>query len=334
MKKPGITDIAKKLRVSPASVSLALNNRIGVGEDLRNKVRELALEIGYIKKSDSKQTNLIGTIHPFIGGHIISKLDHAITTVLNKHGFSEIRQNLNVYDYMKNLANDKYFENVTNFYNVEGLIIAFLNAPDVVVNRLIRNHVPMVLLNSYSSYGPSVMIDDELGGYIATKKLLELGREKIGMVMPDIWFDTVWNQRRKGYKKALEESGIAFDIDLLETENTFYPDNVRTATLKLIYRHPEISALIFSGDQQAFFGMDSLQKIGKRVPQDISIIGFDNMDFCDVSKPTLTSVSMPFEEMGRVGAEILMESIHSGAIKNESIKLHPELIIRDSISSA
>ena len=205
-----------------------------------------------------------------------------------------------------------------------------MNVSEIILSKIIKKNIPIVLIGSSSNIGISINIDDEHGGYIAAKYLLDLGHRKIGMILPDYWYDNVWNRRKAGYKKALEEAGVEYDIDLIESENTFSIEGSGQAAMNLIKRNPGMTAIIFVSDRQAFGGMKAMAKNGIKVPDDISVLGFDNSAFCDLFSPALTSIEMHFDKIGKMAAELVVQAIKNGSASHENIILKPELVLRDS----
>ncbi len=329
-KKIQVKDIARELGVSPSAVSLALNDRVGVSSELRSRVKGMAAKVGYIKSSIASKSNYIAIVYARAGGHIISEIDYGITSVLKQFGYFEIRYTFVVEEFLNNKNLQAYFERITHENSVSGLLVVFLNITDIQVSILKRNKIPVVLLNSSCNYGLNINIDDVKGGYIAARKLIKLGHTRIGMIVPNIWYDTVWNKRINGYKKALIEVGLKYDPDFIEQENTFNIDESGKATLELLKRHPKITGIIYASDLQAFGGMKIMLENKIKIPEDVSVIGFDNMKFCELFKPALSSMEIPFKTMGRMGAEKLLQSIKGETLKNRTINLAPKLIMRES----
>ncbi|MBN2406506.1 MAG: LacI family DNA-binding transcriptional regulator [Elusimicrobia bacterium] len=332
LKKFRIKDIAEKLKVSPSAVSLALNDKEGVGPGLRLKIKNLAAKMGYIQNGLRLKSNYIAVLYAYTGGHIFTEIDAGITNVLKEYGYSELRSTFHVDEFIDEEKQNLYFERFIDEKSVAGIILMSLRVSDVQISRLVRNGIPVVSLNNDSSYGLSVNINEEMGGYIAAKSLIESGHRKIGMILPDIWYDTVWNRRKEGYSRALSEYGLVYDPGLIEPENSFVKEGMEKAPMNLLRRHPDLTAVIFASDLQAFTGMKKMQEEGIRIPEDISVIGFDNMIFCSMSNPPLTSVKNKFYDMGRLGAQMLIDRINNNLPDDKVVSLLPELVIRESIS--
>jgi len=327
-KKIRIQDIAKALEVSPSAVSFALNNKIGVSSDLKNKIINYAVKIGYLRNNVSLKANYIAEVCAFYEG--VVPINEGMTNILKKHDYFELR-----FTYYGNELQDSNkqqfsFDRILDEEGIKGIIVVFMNVSEIILSKIIKKNIPIVLIGSSSNMGISINIDDEHGGYIAAKYLLDLGHRKIGMILPDYWYDNVWNRRKAGYKKALEEAGVEYDIDLIESENTFSIEGSGQAAMNLIKRNPGMTAAIFVSDRQAFGGMKAMAKNGIKVPDEISVLGFDNSAFCDLFSPALTSLEMHFDKIGKMAAELVVQAIKNGSASHENIVLKPELVLRDS----
>jgi LacI family transcriptional regulator len=325
-----INDIAKKLKVSPSAVSLALNDKAGIGTELRLKIKSHAAKMGYFQNKIAAKSNYIAIVYAYAGSHIIAAIDSGVTNVLKKFGYLEIRYSFYMDEMLNENQRELNFDRIMSEQNLAGIIIVMLNMSDVQVSRIQRNKIPIVLLNTFSPYGLRIDMDDHRGGYLAAKKLVDLGHKKIGLVLPDFWYDALWEKRKSGYKDALSEAGIGYVPDFFEAENTFSTEGVERATSELLRRHPDITAIIYGSDFQAFFGIQKLRKDGLKVPEDISVIGFDNMIFCDLFTPPLTSIQMPFYDMGIKGAELLLRAMKEQNLKDGLEMMKPDLVMRGS----
>ncbi|MFH1369479.1 MAG: LacI family DNA-binding transcriptional regulator [Elusimicrobiota bacterium] len=328
-----IKDIAKELGVSSAAVSLALNNKSGVSSDLKARIVSHAAKSGYIQNAGSLKSDYVAVVYDISEGLV--PLNIEITQTLKKNGFFELRYAF----YSDELLDDEkqriYFNKITDEDSVAGLIIVALNISELLLNRLLNKNIPIVLVNCKSKHnlGININIDDELGGYLAAKKLIELGHRNIGLILPDVSYDNVWNERKAGYKNALLESGLKYNIDYLEPENTFTVEEAGKATMNLVRRHPELTAIIYVTDLQAVGGMRAMKQNGIKIPDDISVIGFDNSKYCELVTPTLSSAELHLKKIGSLASEMLLKAMRENNKHSESIIMRPEIILRDSCRS-
>jgi LacI family transcriptional regulator len=329
-KKIKIGDIAVKLGVSPSAVSLALNDKPGIGTELRMRIKNYAARLGYFQNRIRVKSNYVAVVYAYAGNHIASAMDAGITGVLKKFGYLEIRYSFYIEEMLDEKQRERNFERIMSDQNIAGIIVVMLNMSDVLVSRMQRNNIPVVLLNTFSPYGLRIDMKDHHGAFLATDKLISLGHTKIGFILPDFSYDTVWEKRKSGYKDALLRNGTGYEPGLIEVENTFTEEGVTRATSDLVKRSPGMTGIIYGSDLQAFFGIKKLIADGYRVPEDMSVVGFDDMIFCGLFTPALTSVRMPFYDMGRKGAELLLRAMKEQDLKDQLEELEPVLVERNS----
>ncbi|MFH1369199.1 MAG: LacI family DNA-binding transcriptional regulator [Elusimicrobiota bacterium] len=328
--KTRVSDIARLAGVSPSAVSFALNDRKGISPELRVKIKNTAAKLGYVKTTLSGKSKYISIVYAGAGGHIVSEIDSGITQALSKFGYSQIRYTFYKDEMMNDARKQSYLDGIMEEPGIAGMIVVFLSLTESQKKTVMERKLPVVFLNSSEPGAAGISIDDEKGGYLAAKKLIGLGHKKIGLVIPGIWYDAVWNLRKDGYIRALAEHGIEFNPGYIAEENSFTSDGSKVAAMGLIKRNPELTALIFASDLQAFYGIDVMKKNGIAVPGDISVIGFDNMVFCDLFEPPLTSLKMPFYQMGKAGAETLLDMLKGAPVPDGKILLEPEVVFRSS----
>jgi LacI family transcriptional regulator len=190
----------------------------------------------------------------------------------------------------------------------------------------------VVLADSYlSDYGKMahVGLQDFTGGYIATEYLLQNGHRRIAFACPPIRAKGVVEQRLMGYREALESCGLKFDESLV-FEREFSTKGTMELGEKL-GKLPGVTAVFATADIMASGIMSGLQQSGKKVPHDISIIGFDDIDWCRMTMPTLTTVRQDANRRGRIAARFMVELLEGRALAERNIILPVSLQIRDSV---
>ena len=333
-----IKDIAKELGVSPAAVSKALNSRPGIGLPLKLKIEKTARRLGYAPYLKARQTGMyersmkyIAVIYARAGEHLVVDIESGIKDAIKDSGYYELRYTVDIYnDLYDNQRKEVFLDKIIHDNGIVGLISAFLDLSDSTIARLQKSNIPVVLLNNYSDYGQCVLIDNVDASYEATKKLLELGRRKIGLIMPEESSEFIWQDRLEGYKKALKEKKVDYDPYLILYEHTFALKEAGLATKALIDRSPEVDGIIYGSDLQAYGGIKILHEMGKRVPDDIAVLGFDDLPFSRISNPPLSSVRQPMRKMGEMGAKLLLDAIAKKKFPNKVVTLKSELILRKS----
>jgi LacI family transcriptional regulator len=333
-----IKDIAREVGVSPAAISKALNNRGGISLPLKRKIEIVAQRMGYTPYIKARQTGMyapalryIGIIYAYAGEHLIRDIQNGIDGVLRDSGFYELRYSVNVYSHLYDEERKEIFiDKILQDKSIVGLLSVFLKLSDANIAKLQKNGIPVVLLNNYSDCGKCVLIDNVGASLEATRELIKLGRRKIGLIMPEESSETIWANRLTGYKKALSEAHIVYDPYLLVYEHTFSLEESAQATKALLEREPEIDAILYGCDIQAYGGIEALKEMGKKIPDDVAVMGFDNMTFSRIIDPPLSSVKQPMFDMGKKGAHLLLEAINKKDFSHFVVELKSQLILRQS----
>lgn len=333
-----IKDIAKELGVSAAAVSKALNNRPGIGLPLKLRIEKKAQELGYAPYLKARQTGMyerslkyLAVIYAKAGEHLVGEIESGIKEIIKDSGFYELHYTVDVHnDLYDEQRKEVFLDKIISEKGVCGLISAFLSLSGSTIAKLQKNNIPVVLLNNYSDYGQCVVIDNIEASFKVTKKLIELGRKKIGLIMPEESKESVWQDRLEGYKKALKENKLPYDPYLIVYEHTFDLKEAGLATKVLLEREPSVTAIIYGSDLQAYGGLKMLRELEKNIPDDVAVVGFDDMPFSRVSNPPLSSVRQPMRKMGQVGAQLLLDAISEKKFPNKVVTLKSELILRRS----
>lgn len=333
-----IKDIAKELKISIAAASKALNDLPGVSDPLRLKVKKTAERMGYKKYLKSSLINayernlkFIIVLYGSIGGNLMEQLEAGVAENIRKKGYYEFRYLIDVSKELNSEEKKELFlDRILKEKGIVGILACYLKISDVLIAKLYKNKIPVVLLENYTDFGRCIIIDNVKASYRTVSKLIELGHRKIGCIMPQEDVDHVWLDRMAGYKKALRDKGIEYDPNLIVYENTVDMPGAGSATKELLVKDPQITAILYGSDRQAYGGMSALRDLGKRIPDDIAIIGFDDMEFNKIAMPSLSSVRQPIRELGELGINMLFESIEKNDFSHKSVVLDTELMLRKS----
>ncbi len=174
----------------------------------------------------------------------------------------------------------------------------------------------------------SIAIDNEYGGLLAARHLTDNGHRVIGHLTGPLSFPDS-RARLQGYRQGLEEAGIAFD-DTLVIESDWLEEGGYQATMRLLKRRPDITAVFAGNDQMAIGSYQALRATGKRIPDDISVVGFDDVVFARYLYPTLTTVRQPLLEMGEAAAGLVLAALR-GEKPEVTEQFEPELAVRQSV---
>ncbi len=212
----------------------------------------------------------------------------------------------------------------------EGLLLVVPVGREHYLDALRKSNFPYVLVEEAiaDETNPSVGITNRQGAYDAVRYLLELGHRRIGFISDTLKLDTAI-ERVRGYRDALEAAGIAYDADLVQEDDFLNPyPSILTAKLLALPQPP--TAILTSSDPIAFRVMELLwREHGLRVPDDISVIGFDDIPTASLVLPRLTTVRHPMYEMGKSAAHMLLERIQDPDLPPQHIQLPTRLVIRD-----
>jgi LacI family transcriptional regulator len=326
-----IKDIAEETGFSYATVSRALNNKYGVKPDTRNKIISVARKRGYSPNAIArglvkKQTHSIGLIIPDISNPFFPEIASGVEDGAREKGYSVFLCNTN-YDSERETH---YFQLLVE-KRVDGIILASGFQASAPTTPMSLASPPIVSLCSrFENVNHSfVMIDNERGGFLATKHLIEQGYQRIGFIGTQS--DGVSeSQRFKGYRQALEKFNMPFE------ESLVFAGNLKRETgykiIKRIIAGQDFPrALFVENDLMALGVMQGVKESGLRIPDNIAIVGFDDITFASFPEIGLTTVRQPKYEMGKLSAEILLDSILNPETKeHRRYLLEPELIVRTS----
>uniref|UniRef100_A0A7C3RUU6 LacI family transcriptional regulator n=1 Tax=Dictyoglomus thermophilum TaxID=14 RepID=A0A7C3RUU6_DICTH len=327
-KAPTSWDVARLAGVSRSTVSFVLNNTPGIkiSEETRRRVLEAVKILDYkpnaIARSLAKQkTEAIAFFVLDIANPVFPNMARGIEDVARHNGYTVLLCNTDG----KSLRELRYM-NLMLERRVDGVIVGALSNEEV--SRLARKkNMPLVILEHPRFSEHDVVYADNIqGSYEAVKYLIELGHTRIAHITinPE---SIIVRERIEGYKKALEDAKIPFDENLLKI---FYDQvNEEIAINELLSLPIPPTAVFAFSDFMAIQIMKILVKRGIRIPQDMSIVGFDDT-LANLTIPELTTVSQPFYEMGVKAAEVLIERLKNPDLPIQHIKLPTKLVIRES----
>lgn len=318
-----IKDIAKKSGVGISTVSRVINNTGYVSDEVRHKVTKVIRDYNYIPNSSARnlkanESKNIAILVKGITNPFFHKMIRVIEEKASLRGYSLIIQNVD--DHVNEL--DLAIQEASG-RNLCGVIMMGgdlgysaqhfrqLGIPCVLLTVSAGDDIPLEL---YSS----VRIDDEKEGYRATEYLISLGHKNIGFIYDPLSDTLTPNQLRfMGYRRALEEHGIPFNPFLVadNTHAPFYSGYITgfNAMKQLHARNPEMTAVFAFADVLALGAIKAVFSMGLKVPDDISIIGFDGIDEGEFYTPSLDTIYQPASEMALSGIEFLFDMLQGGS---------------------
>lgn len=336
--KPTLRDVARKAHVSLGTASQALNNRPGVAPETRDSVLEAAAALGYQFHSRARQTpdltlQTIGLlikhdadeapgINPFY-----SRVIAGAERECQQRGISLMYATVQVdaHSYVSQLppmlTNDQ----------VDGVLVvgAFLEQAIFEIHREAGR--PVVLVDSYApgSGFDSIVTDNINGAITAVSHLIAHGHRRIGLIGSTPNSYPSIRERRKGYMRALKDHGIT---ETYIEDSILRPEAGYEATRRLLQRAPEITAIFACNDTVAISAMDAARDMGRDVPGDLSVIGFDNIDFAQQTVPALTTIHLDKIHMGMLAVRQLHDRAEEPHTPPLTIAIGTRLVERGSVA--
>jgi LacI family transcriptional regulator len=329
-----IADVAAAAGVHPSTVSRALNpaTRAMVTEAVAARVAEAAERLGWRPSAlaaglRTRRSRTIGILVPDLVNPVFPPIVHAAETRLAEAGYATLIANTD-----NDPAREAMLIERMAAHLVDGLLIASAARGSRAVALIARAAIPTVLLNRRLAGAPfpAVVNDDRHGMALAVRHLLGLGHRRIGHLAGPPGVSTAAD-RRAGFRAALKAAGIE-DPPIVAAE-AYTIEAGRAAMAKLL-AGPPVSAVAAANDMLALGAYDAIAAAGLRVGADIAVTGFNDMPFVDRVAPPLTTLRIQHAEMGRRGAELLLEAMAEPAAPRRDILLDPALVERDSTAPA
>ena len=334
MNKPAtIKDIAQRLNISISTVSRSLRNAPDVNNETKLAVIALSEELNYQPNKlalslRQKQTHTIGVIVP--------NLDYVLSTMVR--GIDEVALEAG-YTVMVCQSNESFGREILNTRRlldslVDGFIISVSSETKIFdhFKKMRDRGLPMVMFDRVTPdlIAPSVRLDNEEGGFLATEHLLEQGYKRIAILAGPVNLG-VSNSRLEGYLKALKKYKIKRDDELI-IYCDFNQDYAYYATQELLAMKKRPDAIFTISDRMAIGAMLAIKEQGLRMPQDIGLVGFNNEPVVSLVTPRISSVDMPSFELGKAAAKLFIETMHNNedmSIREESASpqtIHPGIL--------
>jgi LacI family transcriptional regulator len=269
-----------------------------------------------------RQTAAIGVVVRDICDPFFPPIVHGVTCVANANGYSSFLCNLSAE------SESAFYMQLVREKRVDGIIIATSHIPDEQVLLIKNEGVPLVLINRQMDGVASVCTDHERGGFEATSHLIELGYRRIAYVgVPSYVKSGI--PRRVGYQEALREHGLPLDAHLMiEEENS--ADGGYRAALSLLSAPERATAVFAYDDVMAIGAISAFREKGLRVPEDVAIVGYDDIALAAYTNPPLSTVGQAKQAMGIKAMQMLITLIRGEDLGEEEVLLRPELIVRRS----
>jgi LacI family transcriptional regulator len=328
-----IYEVSKLAGVSLATVSRVMNNSGKVTAKTRQKVLSAIAELGYRPNSmaqslASKRSNSVGILIPELYGPFFGVMLSSIEKELRDAGKRVV--------ITAGHSNEIKERDCIDFLlgsSCDALILHVYSVPDRLLVSLNKGPVPIVLLNRLipEMADRCITLDNEHGGYVAAKCLLERGHTQIAYVSGPHWKEESF-KRLAGYKRAFAEYGVEIDERLL-FEGDFEEASGRRAMEHFLQLDVPFTGVVCANDEMAAGVMDTARQKGLTIPDDVSVIGYDNVDFTTYLNPKLTSIGCQIREMGQMAARCVLKNTYNASDLEIRNTFEPELVLRESVKS-
>lgn len=322
-----IRDVAARSGVSVATISRVLNATVPVSDDVRARVLAAARELSYVphaaaRSLSTRSTATFGVVLPDLHGEFFSEVIRGIDLSARRAGYHILVSGSH--------ADRAEMRAVLSALRgrVDGLIVM---SPDLEPETLVSDlphGLPIVLLNSAVKGWPSLTIDNYGGARDVVNHLVSLGHGRVAFVGGPI-HNIDARDRRRGYRAAIRATGL----EPLELDGLFTEESGFDAARAILQITPRPTAVFTANDAMAIGALSSLRESGVRVPEDIALVGFDDVPIARYLAPPLTTVSVPIAELGRSGFELL-HALTRGEPPPPTRKLKTALVVRESCGSA
>ncbi|WP_040978460.1 LacI family DNA-binding transcriptional regulator [Oceanobacillus jeddahense] len=329
-----IKDIAKEANVSIATVSRVINNKDeSIRKDTKERIKTIIRKHNYqpnriARSMITKKTATLGLIIPDIQNPFFPELVRGVEDFANENEYSVILCNTD-----GDLNRERKYLDLMKEKNVDGIIYtyAFAELSKPLKGFLEENNIPMVLLDRAepNSKMSGVYVDNEKAGYMATKHLISLNHKKIGCITGPEHIENS-KERFSGYYQALKEANIPLDKEIIFTGDYQMKGGYKAAK-GLIKK--EVTAIFTFNDLMAFGVYQAAAELGRKIPDDLSVIGFDNIKYNHLLVPKLTTIEQSSYKMGENAVELLLKQIKgTPEQEKETIIIEPLLMINESTS--
>jgi DNA-binding LacI/PurR family transcriptional regulator len=333
-----ILQVAREAGVSSQTVSRVINNRQEITPETRQRVQEVIQRLGY-------QPNVLARSLIQRRSHTLGVVTSGLQYFGPSHILIGVEQGANQagLSILLNLIHQPENQNIGPIINgllsrqVEGIIWA---VPEIGDNRswfrenLDQLAVPVIFLSTQPRENLNVVeIDNRHGAYLATQHLLEKGYRRIGHIAgPLTWWAA--SERRRGWQEALTVAGMEFDESWF-VEGNWSAESGEQGLHDLLQKFPDVQAIFACNDQMALGLMRAARSLGKRIPEDLAVVGFDDIPECAFYYPPLTTIRQGLYELGHVAVQTFMklrqaEQQDNGNTMAHTVMLQPELVIRES----
>ena len=322
--------VAERAGVSVNTASRAINNKSDINEETKKRVLKVAQELGYVRNATAvalrtKKTGTLGVV-------IADNRNPFYAEVLN--GIEEAAREKNYHIILANTQRDYQKEeeaiNLLLAKRVDGLLITPVQDRNDDIKKLIEANIPFVIVGrDFKNIEVDAVYNDEVkGGFLATEYLIKKGHKRVALINGFLHKSPA-KGRLEGYKKVLKKYGIPFDDALVTIGDIDVKDGYER-TKQLLEKNLDFTAIFAYNDMMAFGAMQAVKEKGLRIPEDIGLVGYDDILFSSLISPSLSTIRLKKQELGAESVRLLLSRINGNRKKIKKVMLGVELQIRES----
>lgn len=328
-----IKDVARKAQVGVGTVSRVINKSPAVSNATRKKVEQAIRDLNYAPNPNARRLSLGKTWHiavvlPYLTLSSYVERLRGIQEVLSNTDYKPILYSVGTPE-----QRDEYFHTLSHKNHVDGLLAISLSPTQEQAQRFLQNQIPLVLIDARHDHLSHVFVDDIHGGKLATEHLIELGHERIAYISDYLDYPfqkSAAANRYQGYYQALQNHSLPYREEyFLQGEQG--RENAKKMAKQLLRMEDPPSAIFTSCDTQAIGVLDAANEIGVKVPEDVSVIGYDGVsesEFVD-----LTTIAQPLYDSGQIAANMLLHLLASSSSTFQSHQLPVKVLQRGTTGS-
>ena len=337
-----LKDIADKAGVSMMTVSNVINGKTSrVSAQTAEKVNAIIKECGYVpnlsaRSLTSKNSNIVGiviSLDVLQTGGDANYLENPYTSTMIGIIEHELRQN-GYYTMLRAVSSEEEIAQLLKNWNVDGIIFLYPDSQDYMKTFIAKSLCPIAIFDSQMEVPNLINVrsDDRKGLYLSTKYMINRGHSHIAFVA-NYEGNYILTERLMGYRQALEESGIPFQPEYIMPYSPSYEGGI-AAGKKIASMRNQITAAVTTADICAIGVMEGARLGGLRIPVDLSVIGYDNLNLCQYTTPKLTTISQNISQKAQVATQMLLERIKDTENREpKQITLDVEIVERQSVIS-
>ena len=325
-----IREVAETAGVSYATVSHVINNTRLVSQETRERVLAAMDALNYRPNALARslrqgKTNTIGLVLPDSANPFFAEISRSIEDETFKKGYSVFLCNTEL-----DTQRELFYVDVLSKKQVDGIIFVAAGDKADSLDFLLERRMPVVMVDRDlpNVEADVVLTDHQLGGYLATRHLLELGHTRIACIAGPSSI-TPGAERIIGYRRALEEASISYDEDLV-VRGDYHPQSGLEITHSILKMDPRPTAIFALNDLMALGALRAAAEAGYSVPKDLAIVGYDDLELSHFTNPPLTTIAQPKKEIGIQAVNLLVDRMSQKNRPPSRVVLPPELIVRRS----